>query len=132
MFIDKHISSSSKSCFFQFRHFSLICLFISETAAIIFANAFVHFYLDFCNNLFYSLPKYFIHRLQKVQNIVACIIPNSFYFLHITPAFKSLHWLSIFYHINFKICCITHRALYLGEPFYLSALLTHRLNTHSL
>ena len=30
------------------------------------------------------------------------------------------------------MCCITHRALSLGEPFYLSTLLTHRSNTHSL
>ena len=30
------------------------------------------------------------------------------------------------------MCYITHHALFLGEPFYLSTLLTHRSNTHSL
>ena len=30
------------------------------------------------------------------------------------------------------MCCLTHRALFLGEPFYISTLLTHRSNTHSL
>ena len=30
------------------------------------------------------------------------------------------------------MCCVTHRALFLGEPFYLITLLTHRSNTHSL
>ena len=30
------------------------------------------------------------------------------------------------------MCCVTHRALFLSEPFYLSTLLTHRKNTHSL
>ena len=30
------------------------------------------------------------------------------------------------------MCCVTHRALFLGEPFYLSILLTRRSNTHSL
>ena len=29
------------------------------------------------------------------------------------------------------MCCVTHRALFLSEPFYLSTLLTHRSNTHS-
>ena len=38
----------------------------------------------------------------------------------------------MFYCMNYKICCITHRALSLGELFYLSTLLTHRLNTHLL
>ena len=30
------------------------------------------------------------------------------------------------------MCCVTHCALFLGEPFYLSTLLTHQSNTHSL
>ena len=30
------------------------------------------------------------------------------------------------------MCCVTHRAFFLGEPFYLSILFTHRKNTHSL
>ena len=87
------------------------------------ANAFLHSRLDFCNNLFYDLFKYSIHQ-QQVQNTVARIVTNSSHFSHIPPTLKFLHWLPIFYHINFKICCITHCALSLGEPFYLSTFLT--------
>ena len=86
----------------------------------------------FFNSLFYGLPKYFIHRLQKVQKTVAQIVINSFQLSHITPTVISLHWLPIFCRFNFKICCITHCALYLGESFYLNTLLTHRSNIHSL
>ena len=64
--IDKHISSIVKSCFLQLHDFRRICPFISKTAAITFANAFVHSRLDFCNSLFYGLPIYAIHCLQKV------------------------------------------------------------------
>ena len=75
-----------------------------------------------------------INHLQKVQNTVARIVTNFSHFSHITPTLKSLHWLPIYYRINLKIglCYITHRALSLGEPFYLNTLLTHRSNTHSL
>ena len=97
---------------------------MSKTAAITLANAFVHSCLDFCNSLFYGLPKYFNHHLKKVQNTVARIITNSSHCLHITPTLKFLLWLPIFYRINFKICCITHRALSLGEQFCLNTLLT--------
>ena len=31
------------------------------------------------------------------------------------------------YRINFKLCCITHRALSLKEPYYLNSLLINRL-----
>ena len=131
IFLDKHILSIVKSCFFQLRDFRRIRPFISKTAAITLANAFVHSRLDFRNSLFYGLPKYSIHRLQKVQNTVAHIISNSSRFCHITPTLKFLYRLPIFYCTKFKTCCVTYRALFLDEPFYLSTLLTHRLNTHS-
>ena len=117
MFIDKHISSIVKSCFLQLHDFCYIRPFISKIAVITLANASVHSHLDFCNSLFYGLPKFSIHRLQKVLNTVARIVTNSSRFLHITPTLKSLHWLPIFYRINFKICCIIYHALSLGEPF---------------
>ena len=85
MSTDKHISSIVKSCFLQLRDFCRILPFISKTAAITPANAFVNFRLDFYNSLFYGLPKYSIHRLQKVQNTVARIVTNSSHFSHITP-----------------------------------------------
>ena len=90
MFMDKHISSIIKSCFLQLCDFRRIRPFISKTAAITLANAFIHSHLDFCKSLFYGLPKYSIHRLQKVQNIVARIITNSFLFSHTTLTLKSL------------------------------------------
>ena len=39
-----------------------IHLVISKTAAITLINDFVHSRLDYCNSLFYGLPKYSIHR----------------------------------------------------------------------
>ena len=129
MSLDKHVSSIVKLCFLQLRDFRCIRSFISKTAALTLANAFVLSRLDFCNSLFYGLAEYSIHRFQKVQNAVARIVSNSSCFSHITPTLESLHWLPIFYRINFKMCCVTHRALFLGEPFYLSTLLSYRSNT---
>ena len=129
--MDKHISSIITFCFLQLCGFCRIRPFISKTAAITLANVFVHSRVDFCNSFFYDLPKYSVHRLQKVQKTVTRIVTKSSHFLHITPTLKSLHWLPIFYRINFKICCITASVLSLDEPFHLSTLRTHRSNTHS-
>ena len=128
---DNHISSIIKSCFVQLCDFCRIHPLISKPAAITLANSFIHSRLDYCNSLFYGLPNYSIHRLQKVQNTAACIVTCSVCSLHITPVFKSLHWLPANYRINFKICCITHRALSLHEPHYLSCLFSLRSNSHS-
>ena len=129
---DRHISSVVKTCFHQLREFRHIRSFIPKSAAIIFANAFKHSRIDYCNSLFYGLPKYSINRLQKIQNSVARNVTRTSCSSHITPVFKSLHWLSVRYRINFKLCCITLRALSLGEPHYLNSLLIHKLNSHSL
>ena len=48
------------------------------------------------------------------------------------PVLKSLHWLPVNSHFNFKICCIIHCALSLHEPHYLSSLFSLRPNFHSL
>ena len=60
----------------------------SFNSVITLANAFVHSRLDFCNDLFYGLPKYFIHRLQKVQNTVIRIVTNSSHFSLIISILK--------------------------------------------
>ena len=107
--------------------FSYIHPLIFKTAAITLANAFVHSHLDNCNSLFYGLPKYSIH-----WNLAARIVTCTSSFTYITLILKSLHWLPVLYRINFKICCSTHRAISLGEPFYLRFLLFNRLNFHFL
>ena len=81
MSLDRYISSIVRSCLLKLHNFQLIRPFISITAATTIANAFVHLRLDFSNSLFYSLPKYSIHRLQKVQNTIARIVTNSSCFL---------------------------------------------------
>ena len=130
--MNKHISAIVKSCFLQLRNFNHICSSISKTAAITLGNAFVHSCLDYCNSLFYGLPKYFIHRLQKILNTTTRLDTRTSRFTHITPIIKSFHWLPVLYRINFKICCLTHRTILLGEPYYLRSLLSNMLNSHSL
>ena len=131
--MDKHISSVVKTCFHQLREFRHIRSFIPKSAAIIFANAFINSRIDYCNSLFYGLPKYSINRLQKYKTqLLVLLLERTFRSSHITPILKSLHWLPVQYRINFKLCCITHHALSLKEPHYLNSLLINRLNSHSL
>ena len=87
MSADKHIFAIVKLSFLQLQDFHRIRPAISNTAAIILANAFVHSYLDYCNSLFYGLPKYSIHRLQKIQNTTARIVTRSSRFTHILHQF---------------------------------------------
>ena len=91
MSMNKHISSVVKTCFHQLREFSHIRSFIPKFAAIIFANAFLHSRIDYCNSLFYGPPKYSINCLQKIQNSVARFATRTSCSSHITPLLKFLH-----------------------------------------
>ena len=130
MSMDKHISSVVKTCFHQLREFRHIRSFIPKSAAIIFANAFIHSRIDYCNSLFYGLPKYSIaYKKYKTQLLVLLLVPLVH---HISLQFSNLY---IGYQFNTVLtlnCCITHRALSLKEPYYLNSLLINRLNSHSL
>ena len=67
MSMDKHICPIVKSNFFKFRDFHRIRPLISKITTITLPNAFIHFHLHYYNSLFYGLPKYSIHRLQKYE-----------------------------------------------------------------
>ena len=56
-----------------------------------------------------------------------CQPPSPLFFpfhhhIYITPILKFLYLLPVSNRINFKLCCITHRALSLHEPHYLIVL----------
>ena len=74
MSMGKHISSVVKTCFLQLREFRHFRSFIPKSAANTFANAFIDSCINFCNSLLYDLPKYSLHRLQKVQNSVDLLL----------------------------------------------------------
>ena len=60
-----------------------------------FATSLVRSKLNYCNTLYLNLPIKQIYRLQQLQNSVARAITGTPKTEHITPIFKSLHWLKI-------------------------------------
>ena len=114
--MEKHILSVVKIEFLLFREFRHIRNFFPTSAAITFANAFIHSRIDYYNCFLYSLPNYSFHRLQKIQNAVVSIVTRTSRSSYISSILKSLHWLPAKYLINIKLSCITHRALSLEEP----------------
>jgi len=59
------------------------------------ATSIVHSKLDCCNSLYYNLPNYQRNRLQQIQNSLARAVVEARKSSHITPIFKSLHWLKV-------------------------------------
>ena len=60
--------SLSKSCYYHIRELRCIRPYLNFKTANTIATSIVHSKLDYCNSLYYNLPKYQRNRLQVIQN----------------------------------------------------------------
>ena len=97
-------------------------LSVSPIKYIIKANYLNTSHLDYCNSLLYGIPKYHCDRLQKILNAarVICVILK---FDHITPFLMKLHWLPVYFRIQFTILLLVFKALEGKAPVYIRDLL---------
>ena len=75
------------------------------------ATSIVHSKLDYCNSVYYNLPKSQITRLQLIQNSIACVVVKAPKSCHITPILCSLHWLKITECIEYILLSLTYKVL---------------------
>jgi len=80
------------------------------------ATSIVHSKLDYCNSLYYKLPKSQLSRLQQIQNSLARTVTKAPKSCHITPTVCSLHWLRITERIEYKLLSLTYKVLPTTQP----------------
>ena len=76
--------------------------YLSKDNLKIMVNAFIVSHLDYCNSLYYGLPKREIDKLQSVQYCAARLV-SGIRSDHITPVMKDFHWLNMGACTDFKI-----------------------------
>jgi len=118
------ISALSKSCYSHIRELRCIRPYLDFKTANTIATSIVHSKLDYCNSLYYSLPRSQLNRLQLVQNSLARTVVESPRSFHITPVLKSLHWLKINERIEYKLLSLTYKVLTTSQPSYLCDLIS--------
>jgi len=113
------ISAISKPCYYHIRQLHCIRPYLDSTTACNIATSTVHFKLDYCNSLYYNLPKSQITRLQLIQNSLARSVVKATKSCHITPVLRSLYWLKITERIEYKLLSLTYKVLTTTQPPYL-------------
>ena len=98
--------------------------YLSRSSTETLIHAFILSRLDYCNSLFYGLPKYQLSKLQRVMNASARLVYCAPKSCHITPLLRELHWLPVCYHIEYKIILLTFKVLHGMAPDYLRQLIS--------
>ena len=122
--MDSHITQVCKTAFYHIHNIRKISKYLSRESLKTLVHAFITSRLDYCNSLFYGLPKYHLSKLQRVQNAAARLVTSTRKYDHITPVLYNLHWLPVFYRIYFKILILTFKAIHNMSPSYISNLVS--------
>ena len=78
--------SLSKSCYSHIHELRCIRPYLHSKTAGTIAASIIHSKLDYCNSLYYNLPKSQINRLQQIHNCLAGTVVKAPKSSHITPS----------------------------------------------
>lgn len=123
MDMEKHVNTVCRSAYHQLRNIGRIRKYLTTDATKTLVNCLVTSKLDYCNSLFFGIPKLTMNKLQRVQNTAARIITKTPRHDHIIPVLKELHWLPICQRIDYKVLLYTYKALHGQCPQYIIDLL---------
>jgi len=94
---DKHltfsdqVTSLTKACCYHIRQLHCIRPHLDSSTVFTIATSIVHSKLDYCNSLYYKLPKSQLSRFQQIYNSVAHTAGKAPKSCHITTIILSLH-----------------------------------------
>ena len=111
LLLKTHVNNICRSAFCALTNIGKIHRFLDQKTSASLVNALVISRLDHCNSLLIGLPQYELQKLQKVFNTAARIVTRTRPDAHITPFFKSLHWLPIEARLQFKILITVFKGL---------------------
>jgi hypothetical protein len=130
--MEKRVSATSKSCFYQIRNIGRIRTYITDDACMTLVNSLVPSRLDYGNAMLYGLPVNITNKLQRVQNTTAWLISRTKKHQHITPILVSLHWLPVHYRCQYQLLMYVFKSLHGSAPIYLQELVSVYQPTRSL
>ena len=122
----EHVKMTCKIAFFRICAIAKIRRYLSHDTAKTIVHAYITSRLDYCNALYYGLPKYLIDRLQLVQNPAARLVTAPRRHDHITSILRRLHWLPVRYRIILKFFLLIYKALNGQAPSYIKDMLKYK------
>jgi hypothetical protein len=120
--LENHIKVICKRAHFHIQRISRIRRYLDQESTTRLMSAFVLSLLDNGNSILFGLPYKLLKRLQSIQHSAARVVSERRKFDHISDVLRSLHWLPIWFRIEFKIAMLVFRCVSGDAPSYLREL----------
>ena len=124
MSMKTHIEVKCNTSFHLLYSLRRIRKYLSHQATETLIHAFIFSHIDYCNGLLNGVPKYQIHKLQRIQNMAARLVHKLPKFSHVTPLHMYLHCLPVEYHIKYKLLLFTYKGIHQMAPQYINGMFT--------
>ena len=121
-----HVTKKCKAAMLNFLRIRSIHHLLTEDATSSLVLSLCVSHLDYCNSVLYGLPDITINKMQKIQNMCACLVLRKHKWDSATACLATLHWLPVKQHITFKICVLMYKLLHKQGPQYLQDMLQYR------
>ena len=106
-----HITKLCQTLYWQVCNIGRVRGLLDEDTTKLLVHTLITSRLDYCNSLYFNLPKSSLRRLKRVQNTAVRNTTRTKARDRITPVMKSLHWLPVDARIDYKLGCITYKSL---------------------
>ena len=126
MSMKTHIEVKCNTSFCELYSLRRIRKYLSHQATETYIHAFIFSHIDYCNGLLNGVPKYQIHKLQRIQNMAARLVHKLPKFSHVTPLLMDLHWLLVEYCIKYKLLLFTYKGIHQMAPQYINEMFTRK------
>ena len=117
-----HVETKCTAAFCQLYSLRRIRKYLTHQASESLIHTFNFSHIDYCNGLLNEVSKHLINKLQRIQNMAARLVYKLSKFSHVTPLLIDLHWLSVEYHVRYKILLFTYKATHQLAPQYINKL----------
>ena len=124
-----HITTISSVCYYQLRCLKQVRRVqvrrvLGENITSRPLSPFVISQLDYCSAILAGLRQSMMDPFHHVQNAAVRMVKRLGSCDHITEARRNLHWLSIKYHVIYKLCILMHMVHIGCGPGYISELVS--------
>jgi hypothetical protein len=127
----QHIARVAATCFNHLRRLRRIRRRVGAEVATQLVLAFITSRLDYCNSILAGVPLTTLEPLQRVQNAAKPLICELGLREHVTPGLVQLHWLTVRWCIQFKLCMMMHSIGTAKCPIYLNTMIATIANSSS-